>query len=546
MPIPCPPGQVPRARSRAARQSLRSPHRRARHQPRQRAGARRQRLHDLRPRRLPQHDVAVRAEPRPVRSTRTIASDRATGSCSSSPATSRRATTSPSRAKDSSSSRRSARSSSPTSRSAISIACSLRASSRVYSGVRGNNQGTTRFSVSVARLRSNQVYVVGDVRRPGSYMVSSAGTALTALYAAGGPTTNGSLRTDRGAPRWPHGRHARRLRLPRSAATRRTTSASRRATSSSCRCTARACASSARSRARRPTSSRRARRSPTCCATPGGFKATASRQRVLIERILPAAERTATGRERVTIDVVVRVARQRGGSDHSAPERRRRARLRRGRARAQSHLRRGERLSAGPAGTHARHDAEPGAPPRRASRRDTYLGEVLVTRLRPDSTRVQLRATLADTTGTVVNDFPLQEDDRINGLLAHRPSARRATSPSAARCGAAAACSIRDGMTLRDLVLLADGVQEGAYLKEAEIARLPESRAGGRTATTIRVPLDSTYLFERGPDGEYVGPPGIQVPSGGAPRCCSSRTTTCSSCASPTGRCSARSSCTAR
>jgi hypothetical protein len=75
----------------------------------------------------------------------------------------------------------------------------------------------------------------------------------------------------------------------------------------------------------------------------------------------------------------------------------------------------------------------------------------------------------------------------------------------------------RDGMTLRDLVLLADGVQEGAYLKEAEIARLPDDRSGGRTATTIRVPMDSTYIFERGPDGKYVGPPGIQVPSGGAP-----------------------------
>ena len=30
---------------------------------------------------------------------------------------------------------------------------------------------------------------------------------------------------------------------------------------------------------------------------------------------------------------------------------------------------------------------------------DSYLGEVLVTRLRPDSTRVQLRASLVDTDG---------------------------------------------------------------------------------------------------------------------------------------------------
>src|SRR5205085_9460958 len=38
------------------------------------------------------------------------------------------------------------------------------------------------------------VFVLGDVAQPGSYRVSSAGTALTALYAAGGPTPNGSLR----------------------------------------------------------------------------------------------------------------------------------------------------------------------------------------------------------------------------------------------------------------------------------------------------------------------------------------------------------------
>src|SRR5206468_3682274 len=66
---------------------------------------------------------------------------------------------------------------------------------RVYSGVRRSAGATTRFSVSVSRLRTNQVFVLGEVERPGSYMVSSAGTAITALYAAGGPSANGSLRT---------------------------------------------------------------------------------------------------------------------------------------------------------------------------------------------------------------------------------------------------------------------------------------------------------------------------------------------------------------
>lgn len=48
--------------------------------------------------------------------------------------------------------------------------------------------------VSLARLRTVRVYVVGDVLRPGAYDVSSLSTPLNALYQAGGPTTRGSLR----------------------------------------------------------------------------------------------------------------------------------------------------------------------------------------------------------------------------------------------------------------------------------------------------------------------------------------------------------------
>jgi len=40
------------------------------------------------------------------------------------------------------------------------------------------------------------------------------------------------------------------------------------------------------------------------------------------------------------------------------------------------------------------------------------------------------------------------------------------------------------------------------------VARLPENRAGGVTAVTHDVALDSTYLFDRGPTGRYVGTPG--------------------------------------
>jgi protein involved in polysaccharide export with SLBB domain len=54
-----------------------------------------------------------------------------------------------------------------------------------------------KVEVSVSRLRTVRVYVVGDVQRPGAYDLSSLSTPLNALYAAGGPTAIGSLRTVR-------------------------------------------------------------------------------------------------------------------------------------------------------------------------------------------------------------------------------------------------------------------------------------------------------------------------------------------------------------
>jgi protein involved in polysaccharide export with SLBB domain len=54
-----------------------------------------------------------------------------------------------------------------------------------------------RADVTIARLRTVRIYVVGDVQRPGAYDISSLSTPLNALYAAGGPTGVGSLRSVR-------------------------------------------------------------------------------------------------------------------------------------------------------------------------------------------------------------------------------------------------------------------------------------------------------------------------------------------------------------
>src|SRR2546428_13587888 len=76
----------------------------------------------------------------------------------------------------------------------------------------------------------------------------------------------------------------------------------------------------------------------------------------------------------------------------------------------------------------------------------------------------------------------------------------------------------REGMTLRELVVLARGPKVGADLREAEIARMPDDRSRGQLATTVPVPLDSSYLLEHDSTGRYAGPPGPPFPpSGPAP-----------------------------
>jgi protein involved in polysaccharide export with SLBB domain len=49
-------------------------------------------------------------------------------------------------------------------------------------------------STSLGALRTIQVFVVGQARRPGSFAVSSLSTLLNALFASGGPLPTGSLR----------------------------------------------------------------------------------------------------------------------------------------------------------------------------------------------------------------------------------------------------------------------------------------------------------------------------------------------------------------
>jgi protein involved in polysaccharide export with SLBB domain len=386
---------------------------------------------------------------------------------------------------------------------------------RVYSGVRRGAGATTTFRVTVARLRRNQIFVVGEVRRPGSYQISAAGTTLSALYAAGGPSEQGSFRRiliRRGSTVVDsvdlydyllegNGRSDIRLQngdvvfVPVHGPHVRITGEVVRPAIYELK----------------PGETLR-----DLLRDAGGFEAGALGQRVQIHRILPAEHREPGGRERVVVDL--------GADQFTDPlgpafpmlagdsvnvfavsERQRgfvtvsgnvwidgRVGYRRG-----MRLSEAIRLAGGP-------------------KPDVYLGQVLVSRLQSDSTRIQLRSSFRDSTGSVEPDLVLEDEDEIQvfSRTDFRPVRFIAITGAVRRPGR---LPYREGMTLRDAVLLADGLTEDALLQEAEIARLPDDRANGQVARTLRVQLDSTYLFERDRDPGYLGPPGLAAPSGGAP-----------------------------
>jgi polysaccharide biosynthesis/export protein len=51
------------------------------------------------------------------------------------------------------------------------------------------------LSITMGRLHSIQIFVVGEARRPGSYTVSSMSTLVNAIFSSGGPSSRGSMRS---------------------------------------------------------------------------------------------------------------------------------------------------------------------------------------------------------------------------------------------------------------------------------------------------------------------------------------------------------------
>lgn len=386
---------------------------------------------------------------------------------------------------------------------------------RVYSGVRRGANATTRFEVTISRIRNIQVFVAGEVNQPGTFNISAASTPLTALFAAEGPRPSGSLRrveVRRGG------------RLVDSMDVYDFLLSGIDRTSEALQSGdvifvpvhgGRVAVAGAVVRPAiyeiRPNETLR-----DILRFAGGFRADALRRRVQIHRILPpSADDSSYGRGRVVVDVgpdqlataIPEVTMLPGDSVTAFP--------------VPERLRgfvtvNGNVWVPGPVGFSPNMRLSDAVRLSGGPKPDVYLDQILISRLRPDSTRLQLRSAFADSTGKVTEDLALQEDDEITvfSRTTFRPERYIIVSGAVRAPGR---LRFREGMTVRDAILLADGLREDAYLKEAEIARVPDDRSQGTVSTTIRVPLDSTYLFARGQAGEYPGMPGVPAPAGGTP-----------------------------
>ena len=383
---------------------------------------------------------------------------------------------------------------------------------RVYSGIRRGSGATTRFQLSIGRLRNLQVYVVGDVVRPGAYQISAAGTVLTALYSAGGPTSNGSFRrvdVRRGNKLVDsldiydyllHGINRSDVRLEsgdvvfvpvHGGFVEVAGEVSRPAIYEL-----------------RPQETLR-----DLVQFAGGFSPAAYQARVRIHRILPAGTRGPGGRARVVVDVgpeqlaggeVPGVPMAPGDSVTVLPV---------------AERLRGYVTVKGNVWVEGQVGFAPGMKLSDALRiaggakPDVYLDRILISRIHEDSTRAQLRSAFADSTGRVTEDIALQEEDEIRVFS-------RATflpTPYVTIVGAVrnpGRIPYRKGMTMRDVVLLADGITEDADLSAAEIARRDATDDPGTLARSIAVPLDSARASRTGSDNENIGgaPTGNGIP----------------------------------
>jgi protein involved in polysaccharide export with SLBB domain len=376
---------------------------------------------------------------------------------------------------------------------------------RVYSGVSRSPDATTRFDVSLGRLRTNQVFVTGEVAIPGTYLVSPVASLLNALYLAGGPTANCSFRdvqVMRG------GRVAHRVDLYDYLLRGNNLDGIRLEPGDVIYIPVHGEQVAIHGEVVRPAifEMKQSETLLDLMRFAGGPTSPAQLRRVRIERILPESQRTP-GVDRVVIDVsladIVR-------NPASAPP-----------------LNGGDDVRVFAVRTELRNTValqgsawQPGSFAFRPGMRlwdlisaagglqpDAYLAAAQITRLDPsDSTLSVIPTSLdRDASGAPVSNPELQEFDVVT-IVSQAEATETFPVTISGEVMNPHQEQFRRGLTLRQLVTSAGGLKTTADL-ELEIARVadPASRAAGGIATVLRVRVDSTFFVGRANEVNYFG-----------------------------------------
>jgi polysaccharide biosynthesis/export protein len=361
---------------------------------------------------------------------------------------------------------------------------------RVYGGI---EDGTTRLDVSLAKLRTNQIYVVGEAMQPAAYQLSSVATVLNALYASGGPNDRGSFR---------------KIEVRRNNAVIATFDVYDYLLHGDTRrdvtlengdivfIPAHGPQVTVRGAVVRPATYELAANEDLrqVIGMAGGFRPDAAALRVSVSRVTPPEQRTPGGLSRIVIDVPLSGNALAGSfalkpSDvvtaFDVPEA----------VRATVQLK-GSVFHGGEYGWRPGMKLSELIRVAGGFKPATYAGRAHIERLNAeDNTRYLIPVQLPEQDGVWPQDVALNEFDVITIYNRDDFRAGRKVGISG-MVNKPGDYEYREGMTLRDLVLMAGGLRDGAYLDTAEIARLPLDRSQGQLATVARVPMDETYRFE--------------------------------------------------
>jgi polysaccharide export outer membrane protein len=390
---------------------------------------------------------------------------------------------------------------------------------RVYSGVRRGAGATIQFQVSVSKVRVNQVYVTGEVARPGAYAVSALGTVMNALYQAGGPTERGDFR---GVRVMRSGHLVQTLDLYDYLLRGDIHSDIRLGQGDVIFVPPRSRRVNVQGLVMRPSLYDLA---PTenlreLIAMAGGLLPEAYTGHAQIERVLPAAQRRPGGRDRTVLDVDLGSALVPGAAPVQLEPDDRLTIFSVTRGVRNQVVIKGDVWHAGTyqldsGMTLSQLIADAGG-----LKPDTYAERAHILRLMADSTRQLIPISLVGIPtkgapeevgpgaalraagrpgddGRPAVDPPLQEFDEVTiySKTDFRPNRQIAIYGSVQHPGVMA---FTDSMTVLDAVMMAGGLRDEAYLLEAEISRIPNiaQRGEGQLAAILRVPLDSSFVLD--------------------------------------------------